>query len=86
MEAEYNALSMAVKALLLLKRLVETVSQTVHLPLHPTMAMWVTVWEDNTGDLTLANLEFGCMTPRSKQYGVKYDWFREHLKPNDIQV
>ena len=26
------------------------------------------------------------MTPRSEHYGVKYQWFREHLKPNDIEV
>jgi hypothetical protein len=48
MEAEYNALSMALKALLLLKRLVETVSQAVHLPLHPTMPMGM----NYTGALT----------------------------------
>jgi hypothetical protein len=26
------------------------------------------------------------MTPRSKHYGVKYHWFRSHLKPNNIEV
>ena len=86
MEAEYNALSMALKELLPLKRLVETVAGAVQIPLHPTTAMRVTVWEDNTGALTLANLEPGRMTPRSKHYGVKYHWFREHLKPNCIEV
>ena len=86
MEAEYNALSMALKELLPLKRLVETVAQAIQIPLQPTTAMRVTVWEDNTGALTLANLEPGRMTPRSKHYGVKYHWFREHLKPNGIEV
>jgi hypothetical protein len=86
MEAEYNALSMALKELLPLKRLVETVSQAVQLPLQTSIAMRVTVWEDNTGALTLANLEPGRMTPRSKHYAVKYHWFREHLKPNGIEV
>ena len=86
MEAEYNALSMALKELLPLKRLVETVAQAVQIPLHPTTSMRVTVWEDNSGALILANLEPGRMTPRSKHYGVKYHWFREHLKPNNIEV
>ena len=49
---------------------------------HPTTAMSVTVWEDNSGALILANLEPGRMTPHSKHCGVKYHWFREHLKPN----
>lgn len=86
MEAEYNALSMALKELLPLKRLVEIVANAIQLPLQPTIAMRVTVWEDNSGALTLANLEPGRMTPRSKHYGVKYHWFREHLNPNGIQV
>jgi hypothetical protein len=86
MEAEYKALSMSLKALFLLKRLVKTVSQAVHIPLHPTMVMCVPVWEDNTGALTLANLEPRCMTPRSKHHEVKYYWVREHQKPNGIEV
>ena len=48
-----------------------------------------TVWEDNAGALTLANMEPGRMTPRSKHYAVKYHWFRSHLKstkPNAVEV
>jgi hypothetical protein len=26
------------------------------------------------------------MTPRSKPYGVKYHWFREHIGPRNIQL
>jgi hypothetical protein len=86
MEAEYNALSMAMKDLLPLKRLVETVSKAVGLQQQDVINMRTTVWEDNSGALTLANLEPGRMTPRSKHYGVKYHWFRSHLKPNNIEV
>jgi hypothetical protein len=86
MEAEYIALSIALKALFPLKRLVETVSQAVHLPLHTNMSMCMTVCEDNTGALTLANLEHVCLNPRSKHNGVKYHWFTEHHKPNGIEV
>jgi hypothetical protein len=80
MEAEYNALSMAMKDLLPLKRLIETVSEAVGLSLQGVIHMRTTVWEDNTGALTLANLEPGRMTPRSKHYGVKYHWFRSRVK------
>ena len=86
MEAEYNALSTAMKDLLPLKRLVEKVASSVGLELQTIIEMRTTVWEDNSGALTLANLEPGRMTPRSKHYGVKYHWFRSHLKPNNIEV
>ena len=44
------------------------------------------VWEDNAGTLTLVTLEPGWMTPRSKHYAIKYHWFREHLKPNQVEI
>ena len=74
------------KDLLPLKRLVEKVASSVGLELQTIIEMRTTVWEDNSGALTLANLEPGRMTPRSKHYGVKYHWFRSHLKPNNIEV
>ena len=45
-----------------------------------------TVWEDNMGALTLANLGPGQNTPRSKFYDVKVHWFRSHLEPNVLEV
>jgi hypothetical protein len=45
-----------------------------------------TVYEDNSGALTLAKLEPDRMTPRSKHYGVKYHWFRSKLQPNEIEL
>ena len=45
-----------------------------------------TVFEDNQGCLTLANLEPPRMTPRSKYYALKYHWFRTQLKPNNIII
>ena len=44
------------------------------------------VWEDNVGALTLANLEPGRNTSRSKHFTIKLHWFRESLKPNRIEV
>ena len=37
------------------------------------------VWEDNNGALSLANLEPGQCTPRSKFHDVKVHWFRSHV-------
>jgi hypothetical protein len=45
-----------------------------------------TVREDNNGDLKLANMDPGRTTPRSKAFGVRYNWFRSKLKPNEIDV
>ena len=82
MEAEYNALSMAMKELIPLKRLVQTVSNSIGLGKETITTFKTTVWEDNVGALTLAKMEPGRTTPRSKFYAVKYHWFRSHLKPN----
>ena len=51
-----------------------------------TITFQISVWEHNVGTLTLANLEPGRFTPRSKHYGVKTHWFRSHLKSNSIIV
>jgi hypothetical protein len=61
------------------------VSNAVGLPDQDMMHMKTTIWEDNTGALTLANLEPGQITPQYKHYGLKYHWFRSHLKPNNIK-
>ena len=45
----------------------------------------VTIWEDNMGALTLANLDPGQSTPRSKFYDSKAHWFRSHLN-SSMQV
>ena len=44
------------------------------------------VHEDNEGALTLAKLEPGRHTPRSKHYAIKYHWFRSHLRPNKVEI
>ena len=42
----------------------------------------VRIHEDNTGALTLAKMEPGRMTPRSKHYALRYHWFRQQLSPH----
>jgi hypothetical protein len=51
-----------------------------------TTTFKTTVWEDNSGALTLARMEPGRMSPRSKHYAIKYHWLHSHLKPNEIEI
>ena len=75
MEAEYNALSESLKSVLPLRELLTHVAEGVGLSKEYTTTFKTTVWEDNMGALTLANLEPGRITPRSKYYAVKMHWF-----------
>jgi len=86
LEAEYNALSMAMKYHIPLKRLVQTVSSSIGLSKETITTFNTTVWEHNVGKLTLAKMEPGRTTPRSKFYAVKYHWFHSHLKPKFIEI
>ena len=86
MEAEYNALSTAMKSVIPLLELLRVVGKGVGMSEEQRTKFKTTVWEDNMGALTLANMEPGQMTPRSKFYAIKYHWFRSHLKPNKISV
>ena len=79
MAAEYNALSMAMKDLLPLRRIFETVGEALGIDNEIITSFKTTVWEDNMGALHLAKLSPGQYTPRSKHYAVKYHWFRSHL-------
>jgi hypothetical protein len=86
MEAEYNALSSAMKEVLPLQELLRAVAKGVGLPEDFHTEFRTTVWEDNNGALTLANLEPGQHTPRSKWYDISVHWFRSKLKPNSVEV
>jgi hypothetical protein len=86
MEAEYTALSIVMRELLPFKNLVETVASLVGLNTTDATQFKTTVHEDNIGALTLANMEPGRMTPRSKFYAIKMHWFRSRLKPNNTII
>jgi hypothetical protein len=85
MEAEYTALSTAMRDVLPLRELLIALSPSITQDgRHPT-TFKTTVHEDNTGALSLAKLEPGRNTPRSKHYA----WFRSKLiidGPHPIQV
>jgi hypothetical protein len=86
MEAEYNAISFAMRSVLPFQTLVKAVAKGIGLDEARTTTFKTSVWEDNAGALQLANMEPGRITPRSKHYAIKYHWFRSHLKPNQVEV
>lgn len=86
MDAEYNALSIAMRDILPLKRLAKEICSSIGVHKQGPATLKTTVFEDNSGALTLARLEPGRMTPRSKHYEVKYHWFRSKLQPNKIEI
>jgi hypothetical protein len=79
MMAEYYALSTAMREVIPLRTLVKTVANGCGLSSDCLTTFMTTVWEDNVGALTLANLDPGQNTPRSKFYDSKVHWFRSHL-------
>jgi hypothetical protein len=81
MEAEYSALSMAMRELLPFRDLLLTLLPALGVVTSHLTSFKTTVHEDNAGALALANLEPGRITPRSKHYAVKMHWFRGKLDP-----
>jgi hypothetical protein len=86
MEAEYIALSSAMRVFIPVRRLYFEVLHTLSLPIDEKSFI-STVWEDNQAALLLANSnDPPRLTPRSKHIAIKYHWFRSHLSPNSIVV
>ena len=71
MEAEYQALSIAMREVLPLLNLAKEISKGVRMSPEEKTVLKTTVWEDNNGYITLAKMEPGKMTPRSKHYGIR---------------
>ena len=87
MEAEYTALSMALRVAIPFMDVCRYVSQNFKFNQRDNLVTFkTTVHEDNKGALTLAKLEPGRSTPRSKFYAIKLHWFRSHLKPKEIEL
>ena len=74
------------RSLLPLQRLFKGTAKGLGLTREQTTTFKTSVWEDNQGCHTLANMEPGRITPRSKHYAIKFHWFRSHLKPNRVEV
>ena len=82
MMAEYYSLSLAMREVLPFQRLVQTVGKALGLEHMLKTEFKVTAHEDNSACETLANLEPGRQTPRSKFFDVKVHWFRSMLNDN----
>jgi hypothetical protein len=86
MEAEYSALSMALRASIPLLHVVQYVVTSFGETKDVVVKFLTTVHEDNQGALRLGKMEPGRNTPRSKFYAIKHHWFRSWLKPNEIEL
>jgi hypothetical protein len=86
MQAEYVALSTAMRDLLPFRSLAIEICTSIGLEPEKLSTIKSTIWEDNVGALTLANLELPRITPKSKHFAVKYHWFREQLIPGEIEI
>ena len=85
MEAEYIAVSTAMKELIPLREVLADILKIFQLQRDPISSI-STVWEDNQACLILANTPPPRMTPRSKHIAIKYHWFRSHILPDSIVV
>ena len=83
MEAEYIALSLAMRDLLPLRGLVAEIKGMFGAKILPCRA-YSKVFEDNNGALLLATTPK--MTPRSKHIAVKYHFFKENVSRGEIQL
>ena len=85
-EAEYVALSTAMRDVLPFQNLFLEVTAALKIKHNSKFSFKTFLHEDNSSAEKLAKLEFPRITPRSKHFGVKYHWFRTKLKPNNVDV
>ena len=76
LEAEYIALSQAMRELLPLRRLLKEIVAELAMDV-PDCQLHSKVFEDNNGALGLATSPK--LTPRTKHIAVKYHFFRDHI-------
>ena len=86
MESEYIALSMALRAAIPLLDICVSINHGLGITKDKLLTFKTTIHEDNIGALTLAKLEPGRHTPRSKFYALRLHWFRSWLKPREIEI
>jgi hypothetical protein len=79
MESEYVVLLTAMRDPIPLKVAVSEIASGMGLEDEKIVTIKSTIWEDNMGTLTLANVELPHTTPWSKHYATRYHWFRSFL-------
>jgi len=77
LEAEYIALSTAMRDVLPMQDMLKDVAKELKLDIKDVSDIKSTIFEDNNGCIGLASSPR--ITPRTKHIAVKYHWFREHI-------
>jgi hypothetical protein len=85
MEAEVNALAACMRELISIINMVKELTQSVVLQAGD-MNMNVSIHEDNSGALVLAETLPPQFMPRSKYYATKTIWFREEIHKHGIKL
>jgi hypothetical protein len=86
MMAEYIALSTSMRTVIPLRTTLQEIFSTISHSTAEAAVFKTTIHEDNNPALILANAELPRLTPGSKNFAVKYHWFRQHLKPGELEV
>jgi hypothetical protein len=83
-EAEYLAMSTALRNTIPLMRLVKELQTRLHLPIQTTPTVHCKVFEDNSGAVELAKVPK--MRPRTKHINMKYHHFRQYVFNKEITI
>jgi hypothetical protein len=83
-EAEYIALSTALRNAIPVMRLVKEIKNKIGLPMAETPTVSCTVFEDNAGAIELAKVPK--MRPRTKHINTKYHHFRKYVSDGRVKV
>ena len=86
MEAEINALAHCCRELFPVMDMVGEIGKVAGLPTEDMTKMHVSVHEDNSGALILAETIPPQFTPRSKYYCTKTVWFREEIMKRGVSL
>ena len=84
MHAEYVALSTSCRDVIPMRQLVKLAAEGLGFDVNIECRTHSTIFEDNNGALTLANVPR--MTPTSKSIAVKYHWFRDQVQNGELKV
>jgi hypothetical protein len=84
LEAEYSALSNALKTLLPLKRIIEEALRTMKLPKNVGTTVLARAFEDNQGAYFLAKNQR--ITNRTKYFLLKFHWFWAHFNAKEFKI
>jgi hypothetical protein len=85
LEAEYIALSTAMREFLPMRRLLQEIGGKMNLKLEEKGLLHSTIFEDNNGALALATAPK--LTPRTKHIAIKYHFFKDHIgKEKGIRI